>query len=87
MSRPVPDGMAAVIATILLVLLGMLDQALGEDLREGRRIGLGREEGKRDGIEFRDGVIAFLVGAGEGVAVALLGDDMEQDRPILRPVA
>ena len=39
-SRPVPVGMAAVMATIALVLLGFGDQAVGEDLGVARRVRL-----------------------------------------------
>ena len=56
-SRPVPDGMAAVMATIRSSLARLLDQAVGEDLGVARRIGrrLGLRAG--DDVELVDAVI------------------------------
>jgi hypothetical protein len=39
LSSPVPDGIAAVIATMLVVALRLADQRLGEDLGVARRAG------------------------------------------------
>ena len=59
-SSPVPDGMAAVIATMLSSCLRFLDQAVGEHLGVARRVGrrLGLRAG--DDVELVDAVI--LVG-------------------------
>ena len=55
-----PAGIAAVMATMLVVLLGFADQAVGEDLGVGRRVdaALGLLAG--DDVELGDAVI--LVG-------------------------
>ena len=83
MSSPVPDGMAAVMATILSSLRGLLDQALGEHLGVGRRVGLRLGLRAGDDVELDDAVI-FVGGCfGRRIALALLGDDMDQDRPVV----
>ena len=87
-SSPVPDGIAAVIATIPVVALRLGDQRLGEDLRVGRR--------RRRGAlacspvttsNFDDAVILVGRRLGRRVALALLGDDVDQDRPVSLGVA
>ena len=81
---PVPEGMAAVMATILWILAGFLDQALAVDLLIGRRgrLGLHLRAGRH--VELDDAVI--LVGRlfRRLVALALLGHDMDEEWTVLR---
>ncbi len=78
-----PDGIAAVIAHDLLVALRLGDQRLGEDARVARRArgGLGLHAG--DDVELHDAVIFVGAVLGRGVALALLGDDVDQHRPVV----
>jgi hypothetical protein len=81
MSRPVPEGMAAVIATILSSWRASSDQRLAEDARVGRRVALGLGLRAGDDVELGDAVILVVRGLGRGVALALLRHDMDQHRP------
>ena len=74
-------------ATDAAVALGFGDQGVGEDLGVGRGTGGGFDLLAGDDVEFGDRV--ELVGGGFGgrVAVALLGDDVQQDRPGVLGVA
>ena len=66
------------------VVLGrFLDQALAEDLRVGRRIGLGLGLRAGGDVEFHDAMILVAGGFRRGVTLALLGHDMNQDRAVL----
>ena len=63
------------------VLLAEFDQGLAEDLAVARGLGLTRGVGLARGqIKGRLGVVAHLVGLGIGVALALGGSHMDQDR-------
>ena len=66
----------------LVVLLRFLDQALGEHLGVGRRVRLGLGLRAGDDVELDDAVILVGGALGRRVALALLGDDMDQDRPV-----
>ncbi len=63
------------------VLLGLLDEAFGEHLGVGGggRLGLGLGAG--GDVEGHHAVILVGRGLGGRIALALLGDDMDQDRP------
>ncbi len=64
-----------------VVVFGLLDQGLAEHLGIGRRVGLGLDLGAGHHVEFVDAVIFVRGGLGGGVALALLGHDMDQHRP------
>ena len=76
-----PDGMAAVTATILSSCARRLDQALGEDAGVGGRVGLRLGLRAGDDVEGGDAVILVGGGLGRRVALALLRHDVDQDRP------
>ena len=81
-SSPVGPAIAAVIATIAVVGLGLLDDRLGERLRVAGRHGLGRA-GQR--VEHRGVVeVLLVVVLGRRVAAALLGEDVDDDRALGR---
>ena len=67
----------------LVVLLGLLDQALREHLGVARRIGLGRHLRAGDDIEPVDAMGHLSSCLRRRIAFALLGDDVHQDRPLL----
>ena len=71
----------------LLVLLGHLDQRVGEHLGVARRARRRLHLRARDDVELADAVI--LVGRllGRPVAVALLGDEVHEHRPVVVGVA
>ena len=75
-----PDGIAAVMPTILSSFCGFLDQALAEHVLIGRRVRLGLGLRAGHDVELDDGVILVGGGFGRGVALALLRHDMDQDR-------
>ena len=78
-STPVPLRHGGGDGDDLVVLLGLLDQRLSpKTLVIGRRIGLGLDLGAGDHVEFVDAVIFVVGGFGGGIALALLGDDMDQ---------
>ena len=64
----------------LVVLLGFLDQALAEHVLVGRRVRLGLGLGTGGDVELDDGVVFVGGGFRRAVALALLGDDVDQDR-------
>ncbi len=68
----------------LVVLARLLDQALGEDARVARRVGLGLDLRAGDDVEPVDAVVLVVGGLGRRIALALLGDDVHQDRPLPR---
>ena len=70
-----------------VVLLGFLDQGVGEDLGVARRVRRRLVELAGDDVELADAVIPVRGGLGRLVALALLGDAMDQDRAALRVVA
>ena len=64
------------------VVVGFLDQAFGKDRGIGRGVGDGLGLGAGDDVELGDAVI-FVGGVfGRAIALALLGDDMDQDGTI-----
>ena len=67
-----------------VVLARLEDEALGEHLRIGRRLGLRLVLRARDHVEFGNAVIFVGGSLRRGVAVALLGDHMNEDRTLLR---
>ena len=67
----------------LVVLAGLLDQALGEDLGVGRRGRLRLRLRAGDDVELDDAVILVVGRLGGRIALALLGDDVDQDRTVL----
>ena len=77
-----PEGIAAVIATILSSLARFLDQALAEDLGVGGRVRLGLCLRARHHVERDDAMILVGGGLGGRVALALLGDHVDEDRPV-----
>ena len=64
----------------LVVLLGFLDQALAEHVLVGRRVRLGLGLRAGGDVELDHGVIFVGGGFRRAVALALLRDDMDQDR-------
>ena len=68
----------------LVVLLRLLDQALREHLRVGRRVGGALRLLAGDHVELGDAVILVVGGFRRRVALALLGDDVDEDRPVPR---
>ena len=67
-----------------LVLLRFRDQAIGEHARVGRRVLLRLHLRAGDDVELCDAVILVVGGFGRRVALALLGDDVDQDRALCR---
>ena len=67
----------------LVVLARRLDQALAEHLGVGRRVGLGCHLRAGDHVEPVDAVVLVVGGLGRRIALALPGDDVHQDRPVL----
>ena len=65
----------------LVVPLRLGDQRLGEDAGIGRRARLGLGLGAGDDVELLDAVIFVRRRLGRAVALALLGDDMDEHRP------
>ena len=86
-SSPVPDGIAALIATMRLIGLGLGDQRVGEDLGVARRAGRGLHLLAGDDVELDHAVVLVGAGLGRGVALALLGHHMQQDRAVQFGVA
>ena len=70
-----------------VVLLRLLDQGVGEHLGVARRVGRRLVKLAGDDIELADAVIPVGGGLGRLVALALLGDAVNQDRAALRIVA
>ena len=66
-----------------LVLARFRDEAVGEHARVGRRVGLGLHLRAGDDIELGDAVILVVGSFGRRVALALLGDDVDEDRALL----
>ena len=64
-----------------VVLGGFLDEALAEHLLVGRRVRLRLGLGAGRDVEFDDAMIFVGRALGRAVALALLGDDVDQDRP------
>ena len=83
MPVPVPDGIAAVIATRSAVLRRELRERLAEHLGPGRRAArlLARLAG--DGIVRREAVPLLPVRLGEAEALALLGEHVDHARPFM----
>ena len=63
----------------LVVLLGMSDEAVGEDARIGRRVGRGFRLCAGDDVKLRDAMIFVGGFFGGRIALALLRDDMNED--------
>ena len=85
LSRPVPDGIAAVIATMRSSALGLGDQRLGEDLGVARRAAPCPSAAAPVATSnFDDAVILVGRRLGRRVAMALLRHDMDQHRAAAR---
>ena len=69
-------------ATILSSLRRFLDQAFAEHARVARCVGLGLDLRAGDDVEAVDAVILVVGGLGRRIALALLGDDVHQDRAL-----
>ncbi len=67
----------------LVVLARFLDEALAEHLGVARRVRLGLDLRARDHIEGDDAVVLVGRALGRRVALAFLGDDVDEDRPLL----
>ena len=67
----------------LVVLAGLLDQALGVDLGVGGRGRLRFRLRAGGDVELDDAVILVVGRLGRRIALALLGDDVDQERPVL----
>ena len=82
-SSPVPVGHRRGDGDDLVVLAGLLDQALGEHAGVARRVRLGLHLRAGDDVELGDAVILVVGSFGRRVALALLGHDVDEDRPLL----
>ena len=67
----------------LVVLPRLGDEALGEHARVGRRVRLRLHLRAGDDVELGDAVILVVGGLRRRVALALLGHDVHEDRPLL----
>src|SRR5690606_17610758 len=67
----------------LVVLLSEADQLLAEHFRIARRTGFRLGLLARDHVELRDAVILVVGDFGGLIALALLRDDVHEDRPVL----
>ena len=67
----------------LVVLLRLGDEALGKHLGVARRLGSRLHLCAGDHVELGDPVVLVVGGLGRGVALALLGDDVNEDGALL----
>ena len=80
-SRPVRHGGGD--GDDFCVATRLLDQRVGEDTGIGGRVGLGLRLGAGDDVKRRNAVVLVVGRLGRRIALALLGHDVDEHRPVL----